>query len=65
MESRCLHDIETRTRRLVYGILNDNLVLLPLGVATAVAEDLEGIFELKTYGEARRFEPQVSDGSRT
>src|ERR1700733_12682626 len=44
--------------RLVYGILNENLVLLPVAVATAVAEDLEGIFRLTTYGEARRFEPQ-------
>jgi hypothetical protein len=43
---------------LVYGILNENLVLLPVAVATAVAEDREGIFELTTFGEARRFEPQ-------
>ena len=43
---------------LVYGILNENLVLLPVAVATAVAEDLEGIFRLRTYGEARRFEPR-------
>jgi hypothetical protein len=29
--------------RLVYAILNENLVFLPVAVATAVAEDLEGI----------------------
>ena len=43
---------------LVFRILNGNLVLLPVAVATAVAKDLEGIFRLTTYGEARRFEPQ-------
>jgi hypothetical protein len=44
--------------RLVYGILDENLVLLPVAVATAVAEDLESILALRTYGDARRFEPQ-------
>jgi len=43
---------------LVYGILSENLVLLPLAVATAVAEDLTGISRLRTYGDARQFEPQ-------
>jgi hypothetical protein len=42
---------------LVYGIVNENLVLLPEDVAQAVAEDLEAIGQFTTYGEARRFEP--------
>jgi hypothetical protein len=43
---------------LVYGIVNENLVLLPEVVAKAVAEDLEAVWQLTTYGDARRFEPQ-------
>lgn len=43
---------------LVYGLLDENLVLLPVAVATAVAADLEGIFQLTTFGDARCFEPQ-------
>ena len=35
------HDIDTQAVRLVYGILDENLVLLPVAVATAVAEDLK------------------------
>jgi hypothetical protein len=43
---------------LVYGIINDNLVLLPEDVARAYAEDHHRIWALKTYGDARRFDPQ-------
>jgi hypothetical protein len=43
---------------LVYGIVNENLVVLPEDVAKAVASDLEAIRQLTTYGDARRFEPQ-------
>jgi hypothetical protein len=46
------------TESLVYGIVNDNLVLLPEEVAKAYAEDHQAIFTLTTYGDARRFEPQ-------
>jgi len=46
------------SKRIVYGIVNDNLVLLPEGVANAYAADHERIWALTTYGEARRFEPQ-------
>lgn len=48
----------SRKQPLVYGIVNDNLVLMPEDVAKAFAEDLEEIWSLKTYGEARRFQPQ-------
>jgi hypothetical protein len=44
-------------KRLVYGILNDNLILLPEAVALAYAADHEAIWALTTYGVARRFEP--------
>jgi len=47
--------------RLVYGILNENLVLLPEEVARGVAEEIENIFRLRNFGEARRFEPQYVD----
>ena len=46
------------SKRIVYGIVNDNLVILPEGVANAYASDHERIWALSTYGEARRFEPQ-------
>jgi hypothetical protein len=46
-------------RLLVYGVLSDALVLLPEHVAKAFAEDHEKISKLRTYGEARRFEPQT------
>lgn len=46
-------------RNLVYGIPDDNLILLPEGVAMAMAGDLENIAVLKTYGEARRLETQL------
>ena len=46
------------TKRLVYGITNDNLVLLPEGVAKAYAADHERIWALTTFGAARRFQPQ-------
>jgi hypothetical protein len=39
---------------LVYGILNDNLILLPESVAHTVRDDLRAIGALQTYGEARR-----------
>lgn len=39
-------------QELVYGILGDNLVLLPEDVATAAADDLGSIWTLKTCGEA-------------
>ena len=38
---------------LVYGIINENLVLLPENVALAIAADLEVIWQLTTFGEAR------------
>lgn len=46
------------SNQLVYGILNDNLVLLPEDVAKAYAADHERIWALATYGDARRFNPQ-------
>lgn len=49
-------------QRLVYGIVNDNLVLLPEEVAKAFAADHEAICSLKTYGEARRFQRQSLNG---
>ena len=39
---------------LVYGILNDNLILLPASVARAVRDDLRAISDAQTYGEARQ-----------
>ena len=48
----------TSKATLVYGITDENLVLLPEEVALAVASDLAEIGLLKTYGEARRFEPK-------
>jgi hypothetical protein len=39
---------------LVYGILYDNLILLPESVAHVVRDDLRAILALQTYGEARR-----------
>jgi len=49
------------TERLGYGILNENLVLLPEDVARGAAKEIENIFRLRTFGEARRFEPQYVD----
>jgi hypothetical protein len=46
------------TKRIVYGILDDNLVFLPEDVAKAYASDHSAIWQLKTYGDARRFNPQ-------
>src|ERR1019366_4605748 len=46
------------SKRLVYGIVNDNLVVLPEDVAKAYAADHQRIWALTTYGDARRFEPQ-------
>lgn len=46
------------SRKLVYGVVNDNLVLMPERVARAYAEDHAQIRALQTFGEARRFEPQ-------
>lgn len=44
---------------LVYGIHNENIVLLPEDVAKAFAADHEAIWALRTYGDARRFQPQA------
>ena len=49
-------------QRLVYGIVNDNLVLLPEETAKAFAADHQAIRSLKTYGEARRFQPRLLNG---
>ena len=54
------HNLESQ--RLVFGMVNDNLVLLPEEVAKAFAADHEAIWSLKTYGEARRFQPQSLNG---
>jgi hypothetical protein len=48
----------SENKRLVYGIVNDNLVLLLEKVAEAYADDRQAIWALTTYGDARRFEPQ-------
>ena len=48
----------SENRSLVYGIVNDNLVLLLEDVAKAYVHDHEGIWALSTYGDARRFQPQ-------
>ena len=47
-----------RNKTLVYGILTDNLVILPEDLAQAVAADLESIGQLTTYGDARRLVPR-------
>jgi hypothetical protein len=49
-------------QRLVYGIIDDNLILLPEEVAKAFAADYEAIWSLRTYGEARRFQPRSLRG---
>ena len=49
-------------QRLVYGIINDNLVLMPEDTAKAFAAEHQAIWSLKTYGEARRFQPQSLNG---
>jgi hypothetical protein len=46
-------------KALVYGILSNNLILLPEDVALAVAEDIERISNLTTHGGARRLETKV------
>jgi hypothetical protein len=43
---------------LVYGVVDDNLVILPEEVAMAYASDREAILALKTFGEAFRFQPK-------
>jgi hypothetical protein len=43
--------------RLVYGVLGDTLVLLPEDVAKVYADDHSAIRQLKTFGDARRFQP--------
>jgi hypothetical protein len=43
---------------LVYGVVDDNLVILPEEVALAYASDREAILALKTFGEAFRFKPK-------
>jgi hypothetical protein len=45
-------------KKLVYGVVDDNLVILPEEVALAYASDREAIFALKTFGEAFRFQPK-------
>ena len=47
---------------LVYGILNDNLVLMPEDTAKAFAVEHQAIWSLKTYGEARRLQPRLLNG---
>jgi hypothetical protein len=49
-------------QRLVYGIIDDNLVLLPEDTAKSFAADHQAIWLLKTFGEARRFQPQSLNG---
>lgn len=49
-------------QRLVYGIVNDNLVLIPEDTAKAFAAEYQAIWSLKTYGEARRFQPRSLNG---
>jgi hypothetical protein len=49
-------------QRLVYGIVDDNLVLLPETAAKVFAEDHQAIWSLKTYGEARCFQRQSLNG---
>jgi hypothetical protein len=46
-------------KNMVYGIPSNNLVLLPEDLAAAIASDLEKIYALETYGEARRLETQL------
>jgi hypothetical protein len=48
-------------KKLVYGVLDDNLVILPEEVAAAYASDREAIFALKTFGEAFRFKPKAGN----
>jgi hypothetical protein len=45
-------------KTLVYGVVDDNLVVLPEEVALAYASDREAILALKTFGEAFRFRPK-------
>ena len=47
----------TGNPKLVYGIVNDNLILLPEEVALDYAADHQHIWALTTYGDARHFEP--------
>jgi hypothetical protein len=49
-------------QRLVYGIVDDNLILLPEDTANAFAANYQATLSLKTYGEARRFLPQSLNG---
>jgi hypothetical protein len=48
-------------KKLVYGVVDDNLVILPEEVAIAYASDHEAILALRTFGEAFRFEPKVGN----
>ncbi len=50
---------DEQNEAFVYGVLDDNLVLIPEEVAQAVASDVQGIRRLRNYREARRFEPQL------
>jgi len=45
-------------KKLVYGVVDDNLVILPEEVAIAYALDREAILALMTFGEAFRFNPE-------
>jgi len=38
---------------LVYGVLNDNLILLPTAFAVALAADYRTLESVRTYGDAR------------
>ncbi|MGD0220686.1 MAG: hypothetical protein ABSC73_09580 [Acidimicrobiales bacterium] len=48
-------------KTLVYGVVDDNLVILPEEVAVAYASDREAIFALKTFGEAIHFKPKAGN----
>jgi hypothetical protein len=52
----------SKKQPLVYGIVNDNLVLLPEDTAKAFATDHQAIRSFKTYGEARRFRLRSLNG---
>jgi hypothetical protein len=51
----------SRMKKLVYGVVDDNLVILPEEVAIAYASDREAILALKTFGEAFRFKPKATN----
>ncbi len=48
-------------KRLLYGVVSENLVLLPESIARQYAAERKAIFTLRTYGEARRLAQQGVD----